>query len=452
MGGATLTTDADVVIIGAGFAGLAAADRLVQAGKRVIILEARDRLGGRACSLREDGRVVELGAQWISPAHRRVKQLVQRFGFTLEPSPSKGKAIYDLLGKRHQGGHRPPLHPLALLELKRLSHELGRLAAKLKPDRPWSGETAKKLDAMSFEPWIKQRIQFRSSMAFVKVFAEELLCCTLREVSVLDVVWNISTYGVFGNLLKAERYWLKEGTQALAERFADSLGCVIQTGCAVAEIRQASDKVYIETSVGCLMADRAVVCIPPALIGSLSFDPPLPGRIAQLLYRMPPSAIVKVILYYESPFWRKRGLDGTIYTDSGPFRVVMDTSPQEGEEGRLTVLIPASLARRYSTQPLKERRQAVLNKLTELLGMEAAHPLHYYDKDWTADPYTRGGYGSHLASGVITELGSSLGERFGRIHWSGSETATEHRLYMEGALQSGERVAREILDLDQAMR
>lgn len=448
MGGAALETDADVVIIGAGFAGLAAADHLVQAGKSVIILEARERIGGRACSLREEGRVIELGAKWVSPAHRRVKQLVQRFGFTLQPSPTEGKTTYELLGRHHEAGDRPPLHPWALLELKRISDQLGRMAAKLEPSCPWRGETARKLDGITFEQWIRQRTRFRSSMAYTKVFAEELLCCKLSEVSVLDVIWNLSTYGSFSNLKKAERYWLKEGTQALAERYADAVGCPVHKGCLVRGIRHATDKVYIETSTRSFTARRVAVCIPPALMEHLAFDPPLPGQLVQLLHRTPPSAIAKVILCYDKPFWRGRGLKGTIYSDHAPFQVVMDTSPHEGKQGQLTVLISASLARHYSAQPFNERRQAVLNKLAQLLGEEAAHPLQYYDKDWISDPYTRGGYGAHFAPGVLTEFGSSLGKRYGRIHWSGSETATEHRLYMEGALQSGERVAREILLMD----
>jgi monoamine oxidase len=188
------------------------------------------------------------------------------------------------------------------------------------------------------------------------------------------------------------------------------------------------------------------VAVPPPLSVRISYSPPLPPQRDALAQHMPMGSVIKYWVAYESPFWRERGLNGLLGSDMPPSNIIAcDTSPADGRPGFLTGLIDAHSALEWSGRPMEERKKMVVERLVSFLGPEAAHPIDYEDQDWPSDPWSRGCFGAGMGPGVMTTLGKLIRERFGRIHWAGTETSTRWMGYIEGAIRSGERAAEEVL-------
>ena len=161
-------------------------------------------------------------------------------------------------------------------------------------------------------------------------------------------------------------------------------------------------------------------------------------------------AVIKCHAVYDRPFWRERGLSGRAESDADPCKVTTDNSPPDGSAGVMTGFILAHDAREWGARPAGEREAgereaAVLESFARFFGEEALRPRAYAELDWGAEVYSRGGYGGFAPPGFLTDHGAALREPVGRVYWAGTETATEWSGYMDGAVQSGERAAREAL-------
>ena len=192
-------------------------------------------------------------------------------------------------------------------------------------------------------------------------------------------------------------------------------------------------------------ARRVIVALPPALAGRIQYEPALPALRDGLTQRMPQGHLVKVQAIYERPFWRADGLNGTSISDVGPCNVTFDSSPRSGSPGALLGFVGGDEARRFARLSAPERRRAALASLARAFGPRALEPIDYLEADWASDPYSRGCPVGIAPPGVLTTYGAALREPVGRIHWAGTETSTYWNGYMDGAVRSGERAAREVL-------
>ena len=192
-------------------------------------------------------------------------------------------------------------------------------------------------------------------------------------------------------------------------------------------------------------ARRVIVSIPPVLAGRIAYDPVLPARRDQLTQKMPAGSVIKINAIYDEPFWRADGLSGQVAGDRSPIKFTFDNSPPSGRPGVIVCFLEGGAARVFGRLEVAERRRAVLASLAGYLGPRAAQPVDYVEQDWSAEEWTRGCYGAHMPPGALTQFGPVLREPVGRVHWAGTETATEWSGYMDGALTSGERAAAEVL-------
>jgi len=160
---------------------------------------------------------------------------------------------------------------------------------------------------------------------------------------------------------------------------------------------------------------------------------------------MPAGSVIKFHVVYERPWWRDDRLSGQVLGVGHPVDVTFDGSPPDGSRGVITGFFEG--AQGVAAEALGEagRREVVVGMLERALGRQAARPLAYVDRSWSAEPWTRGCYGAHLPPGAWTQLGPALRPAVGRIHWAGTETADRWSGYIDGAIRSGERVAVEIL-------
>ena len=443
--------DSDVVVVGAGLAGLSAARALEAAGSTAIVLEARDRVGGRV--LNHDlgnGDALELGGEWIGPAQLRVNKVVAELGLETFPTYDEGEHLLDLGGRvKRYTSEIPPLPKAALVDLGQSQLRFDRMAKRVPLEAPWAADRAERWDEETFATWVRRNTRTASARFFWEVFAEAVFAAEPQDMSLLFALAYTNSGGGVNSLIgvrnAAQQDRVVGGSQLIAQRLADPLRDGIRFNAPVRRITQRADGVTVEARGVEVRARRAIVSIPPALAGRISYEPVLPARRDSLMQKMPAGSVIKINVIYDEPFWRAEGLSGQAAGDHSPIKFTFDNSPPSGTPGVIVCFLEGAQARVFGRLEADERRRAVLASLAGYFGRRAGKPIDYVEQDWSAEEWTRGCYGAHMAPGVMTQFGPVLREPVGRIHWAGTETASLWSGYMDGALTSGERAAAEVL-------
>ncbi len=442
----------DVAIVGAGFAGLIAARILARAGQSVVVLEARERVGGRTFDLiLDDGSVLEMGGQWIGPGQARIHALIDEFGIETAPTYVAGEAVtvFEDRRYRHPGDFPTDLEPSVMAGIDGALGALETLAATVPIDRPWETPDAIRLDGLTMADWLDSTIVDVRARAFLRALVETLYVRVAGEVSMLDFLFHARTVGSLAAAIGieggAQQDRIVGGPQAVAGRLAAELGDQVILRAPVRRIVHDQDGVRFETDRGVFEARRAIVAVSPMLATRIDFDPPLPSIRDGLGQRMPHGSVIKFHALYPAPFWRNDGLSGISFSTSGAVSFTTDNSPADGRRGVIVGFIEGREARRLGAAPTAARKAAATASLVRRFGPQAARMERYVEMDWSAEPWTRGCYSGHLAPGAWTSFGPALREPCGAIHWAGTETATWMAGYIDGAIESGERTAAEIL-------
>ena len=314
---------------------------------------------------------------------------------------------------------------------------------------PWLAENALQWDAMSIEVWIDKHVDTSAARDFSRLIACAITCTETLHVSYLFFLECLRQGGGLETMMGVEGGAQQDkflgGAWQIPKRMADRLNGCIVLNAPVSTIEQHADGVRAICPQGAYEAKYAIVTAPPALASRIRFAPPLPAKRAGLLQRMQMGAVIKMHVAYPTPFWRGRGLNGSVASVGRHLGFVFDQSPADERVGVLVGLIEGNHALELSGLSKEARREHVVSDLVHYFGDEAATPLDYADYDWTTDEWALGGYAAHMPPGVLTSYGDSIREPFGRIHWAGTETATECIGYFEGALESGIRAANEVL-------
>jgi len=446
------TLEADVAIVGAGLAGLAAARSLVAAGVDPLLLEARDRVGGRVFDRPIDGgAVVELGAGFVGPGQDRMLALSRETGVELFATHTAGKNLLEV-GGRHirYSGTIPRLRPLALLDAGRAQFKLERLARRIERDEPWNTPDADRLDSETFATWMRRHVLTRQVRRLLAIPCKTLWGAEPEDVSLLYALAYMRSAGGLAPLLDtaggAQESRFVGGPHLVARRVADELGERVRLSSPVRRIEQREGELLlVRGDATDVRARRAIVAIPPPLAARIDFDPPLAAAREELCQRMPMGMLMKCFAVYDEPFWRDDGLSGEAVSDRGPATITFDTSPPDGSRGVMLGFVGGAEARALVGVGAEERRRAVLEGLERLFGTRAGRPDDWIEQVWPAEPWSRGGPVAYLPTGALTALGRALREPAGLVHWAGTETATEWTGYMDGAVRSGERAASEVV-------
>jgi monoamine oxidase len=445
------TLEADVVVVGAGLAGLAAARAVKDAGASVVVLEARDRVGGR--TLNHDlggGKVVELGGQWVGPTQHRLLALADELGVERFPTYQAGEHLLEVGGRiRRYTGSVPKLGLAGLLDFQQASMRLDRMATKVPTDAPWLARKARAWDGQTVETWMRRNVPTPGGRAILQTVVEGVWAAEPSDLSLLHLLFYIHSAGGLEQLIGTEGGAQQDrfvgGSQLVSIRLAEQLGDVIRLEAPVRRIATTERGAVVRADGVEARGRRVVVTVPPTLAGRLEYDPPMSGYRDQLTQRIPQGSVIKCNVVYDEPFWRADGLSGQAGSDTGPAKVIFDNSPPDGSPGILLAFLEGQYARDLGRLPAPERRERVLATLARLFGPRARTPAAFHEKAWADDVWSRGCYGCHMPPGAWTGYGPALREPVGPIHWAGAETATTWSGYMDGALSSGERAAGEAL-------
>jgi monoamine oxidase len=432
-------------------AGLAAARQLVAAGRSVAVLEARDRVGGRVYNGHTaDGTPLELGGQWIGPGQDRIAALGQELGVETFPTWNEGENLLTYKGeqRRYKGAiPRMPVHVLA--DIGQAQFRLDRLARKVPLDEPWRAAKAEDWDGQTVETWLRRNMGTEAGRTMLRLAVRAVFAAEAADLSLLHFLFYSHSGGLLDSLFNveggAQETRFVGGSQVVAIRAAEQLGDRVRLDSPVRRIAQSEDGVTVTSDSGEVTAGRAVVTIPPVLAGRIDYEPQLPPGRDQLTQKTPMGSVIKCMAVYDSPFWRADGLTGQSTTDRGPAELTFDNSPTSGRPGVLLAFVEGDDARELSRRAPEERQKEVVDCLVRAFGPQAAGPNEFLQLDWSAERWSGGCYGAHLAPGVLTSFGPALREPCGRIHWAGTETSSVWAGYMDGAVRSGERVAAEVL-------
>jgi monoamine oxidase len=443
----TIPPSADVVVVGAGFAGLSAARDLVRLGRDVVVLEGRDRVGGRSSTTTIAGTPVDLGGTFVGPTQDAVIALAKELGCDTVRTHSRGKNLIRWRGRvRSYRSTIPRLSIIELLDVSRIQWRFERVCRRVPVNEPWTSPIADILDSKTLDEWLRYVHASASTRDLMAIMARVTWGCEPEEVSMLHAARYVKAGGGLGRMLDVEGGAQQDrfpgGTQQIALRMADELGDRVVLNAVVRSIeRRADGTLTVGSDAGNVTAKAVIVAVPPAHRAGIAFDPALPPEYEKLTEHWPQGNLSKAYVAYETPFWRENGCSGEALSDEGPVFITFDVSPGDAGPG---ILLGFTDARAFDPLPAEERRAHALEGFVTLFGDAANHPIDYVDHCWGTEEFAPGGPTAAVPPGSWTTYGPWLRKPVDGIFWAGTETADEWTGFLDGAVRSGKRAADEV--------
>lgn len=454
----------DVAVIGAGLSGLTAARDLIHAGKSIIVLEARDRVGGKVYNRPlANGGVTEVGAEFIGPTQDKVLAMISDLGLQTFYTYSQGQSILWRNNTRHVFtpdpalGGAPPVNPSSLPQIATAQAQLDQWAAELNVSAPWAHTQAAKWDSQTFDDYISQNANHTDARFVLTTACKSLFAVEPKELSLLYVLayiaaaGNETTVGTLGRLIAvedgAQESRVIGGTGLIPQRLADKVGYNhIVLGAPVSSVVKTGKGYKVGSRAGAVIAKNVILAMAPPLLRQITFEPALPSTRQRLNEQMKMPALGKGIPIYETPFWRKsENLSAQVLSDAGSIRVTFDSTPEDASFGAILGFILADEMRAIDKLSVAEAQSKIMSDYVRYYGKQAANFTEFVLQRWDLEEWSRGGPVAVAPPNVLTKYGSALRQSAGGLYFSGTETSEYWTGYMDGAIRSGERVAREIV-------
>ena len=446
----------DVVIVGAGIAGLSCAHRLRQAGVGVRVYEAQSRIGGRMFSLRDhfaDGQVCELGGELIDSGHARMRALAAELQLELDDLAQDPTAAFGDIW--FHGGRRYSEHEI-LREFAPLAEAIARDADTLPEDQityavPGGAEA---LDAESMTQWLDRNGASGWLRALIEVAYTTEMGLECSEQSALNFLTFIDpgteAFRIFGE--SDERFHVRGGNDRIVQALGTRLAGAIETGAVLEALRQDAGGRHVlsfKRAAGAfeVRASRVVLALPFTTLRRVRLDLELPPAKRRAIDELGYGTNAKLMIGFDERVWRTRHASGGATYSDLPLQTTWETSRmQAGAAGILTnfcggrhgVAIGAGTPKQQADEAVRQLDAIFPGLSSARTGMREAR-FH-----WPSHPWALGSYAC-FRPGQWTTLRGAVGERVGNLHFAGEHCAFDNQGFMEGGVESGEWVAQALL-------
>ncbi|XP_056145332.1 amine oxidase [flavin-containing] isoform X2 [Lampris incognitus] len=403
----------------------------------------------------KETKYVDLGGAYVGPTQNRIFRLAKEYGIKTYKINEKENLVHYVNGKSYpfRGSFPPMWNPFAIMDFNNLWRTMDEMGKEIPREAPWRAPHAEEWDKMTMQQLFDKTCWTSAAHRFAKLFVNVNVTSEPHEVSALWFLWYVKQCGgtmrIFSTSNGGQERKFVGGSSQISECMARELGDGVKLQSPVCRIDQTGDMVVVETvNKQTFVAKYVIVATPPCLHMKMHFNPGLPPLRNQLISRVPMGSVIKCMVYYKENFWRQKGYCGSmvIEEEGAPIGLTLDDTKPDGTVPAIMGFILARKCRKLVELTKEERLKRICEIYARVLGSEEAlHPVHYEEKNWCEEEYSGGCYTTYFPPGILTQYGKVLRKPVGKLFFAGTETATEWSGYMEGAVQAGERAAREVM-------